>query len=273
MMILPLFATALALFAAGYAGWRRASRRCALLVAGAAIALPWGLFPAYYLHLPALDAPWYFQWRSQAWTDLLPAGVGLLSGCFAGWLRERARVDQHAGGRPPWGWAAVARGLGVLAGLLVIAFAKPWLGTLPASKIHDEWRDGVCLQSTPSTCGPCAAATILKTFGEPATELQLAHEASSTRTGTLNWLLARALRSRGFDATFTAPEQVQEVVAPAILGVKVGAAGHFVALLERTGEQLVIADPLEGRLSMTVAEFERRYPFARFALSIRRAAR
>ena len=46
--------------------------------------------------------------------------------------------------------------------------------------------------------------------------------------------------------------------------------GHFVALLGRTADGLVVGDPLQGREVIPVAEFRRRYTPTGFSLVIRR---
>jgi len=105
-------------------------------------------------------------------------------------------------------------------------------------------------------------------------EADLAHESYSTATGTEVWYLARALRAGGVEVEFErhAPTGL-DVPIPSIASVEVGGSsgfGHFVALLGRTADGLVVGDPLQGREVIPVAEFRRRYTPTGFSLVIRR---
>ena len=225
-------------------------------VIGCAAAIPWLLFIAYYLHIADYTA--YFEWRALPSTDLLAGLIALPVGLVAArYLRAIA-------------WRVVASA-SVLAGLLIVAaFAKPLLSPIPASSISERSTQGVCLQSTPATCGPCAAATVLGHLGHRAGEAELADEAATTRTGTLNWLLARALRHRGFEARFSAPDSLDAVAAPAVVGVTLrhSGIGHFIAYLGTTGGKYIVGEPMKGRLELSRNEFERAYVFERFALEV-----
>lgn len=247
---LSILALTLLLFAAGL----RSGRHGALLAAPGVAAV--ALFLAYYLHI--VDGIWYYRWRSLPIVDFAPALFGLSMGAVT--AKAMAREESKA--------AAVVAG-GLIALLVVgAAFARPWLRPHPTDSLTERWSEGVCLQSTMRTCGPCTAATILRHLGHPATERDLAVAARTDGGGTLNWLLVRALRREGLQADFREPASVMAVEAPAILGVRVGEAGHFIALLERDGEVLHIGEPLEGRLTLSLDEFSERYGFDHFAVEI-----
>jgi len=261
-----------ALFTVGLfaARWVRRPRWQGLLIAGfALLATPTLLFPAYFLHLAALDVPWYYEWRSHEWTDFVPTSCGLLFGALAGLMQPRpSPMVEATSARWDWRWVRMSALLLLL--VLLVSFAKPWLFGVQFSALQERWRDGVCLQSTPSTCGPCSAATALRTLGSDITEKELAVEARSSRTGTLNWLLARAIRKRGFQVDFVQPASLEEVTAPAVVGVVLpGGAGHFVTWLGKRDGLFLIGDPLEGRLELRQDQLDRRYRFAPFAMQIR----
>lgn len=57
-----------------------------------------------------------------------------------------------------------------------------------------QWVDGVCLQSTESTCAPAAAATLLHLHGLGGDETTLASWCLTTDVGTTHWGLWRGLR-------------------------------------------------------------------------------
>lgn len=227
---------------------------------GALLALPGVgavvLFMAYYLHI--VDDIRYYQWRSHPIVDLAPALFGL----SMGWLTAQVMAREES--------KTTAVVAGALIALLTVgaAFARPWLRPLPRDQLGETWKDGICLQSTMRTCGPCTAATILHHLGHPTTERDLAEAARTDGGGTLNWLLIRAIREQGFTADFRQPASVMGVKAPAILGVGIGEVGHFIALLSVEGETLHIGEPLEGALTLSLGEFTERYDFEHFAIEI-----
>lgn len=135
--------------------------------------------------------------------------------------------------------------------------------------LKESWQEGVCLQSTASTCGPSSAATILRHLGKQATEAELAAAAHSHGRGTEAWYLARALRARGVQARFEfAPGFAPEGGLPALVGVRLGEAGHFIAVLGRQGDGYVIGDPLVGREVLSPEQLEKRYVFTGLHLRV-----
>lgn len=135
--------------------------------------------------------------------------------------------------------------------------------------LANEWEDGICLQSTPSTCGAASAATILKHFGEDTTESELAAKAHSYSGGTEAWYLARAARSRGFDVRFGfAQGFAADADFPAVVGVRLGSVGHFIPILRREGDQFLIGNPLQGRELLSREELLKRYDFTGFYMPI-----
>ena len=226
----------------------------------AIMAVPWFLVAAYYTHM--LDVPAYFEWRAAPSTDGLATGVGFVIGLLVG---VHARACRLTGVH-----LAAAPTLACLA--LTAAFAKPWLQPR-TGELNDVWVDGVCIQTSPTSCGPCATATLLRHFGIVSTEAEVARVADTRLGGTLNWRLARVLRAEGLTARFRGPEELGEVSPPALIGVRLGSprgARHFVVLLGRAGDELVVGEPLEGRLTITEAELEQRYVFDGFALEVSR---
>jgi ABC-type bacteriocin/lantibiotic exporter with double-glycine peptidase domain len=143
---------------------------------------------------------------------------------------------------------------------------------LPQAHVKDRWQDDVCLQSTPSTCGPCAAATVLRALGDDVTESELAEAARATTSGTLNWLLVRALRARGHTARFRDAATIDEVAPPAIIGVWIGGhggIGHFLAYLGKDAAgAYVIGEPLKGRRVLSAGDMARAYRFDAFAIEV-----
>lgn len=67
--------------------------------------------------------------------------------------------------------------------------------------MRDAWEDGVCLQSTMATCGPCSLATVFRSLGEPKTEAAIARGAFNSMTSTESWYLLRYARRQGLRPT------------------------------------------------------------------------
>ncbi len=126
------------------------------------------------------------------------------------------------------------------------------------------------MQSTPATCGPASAATILNHFGQKVTERQLATESFTSFSGTENWYLARALRRQGMNTSFLLGNPM-DVPLPAIAGVRLkhlANSGHFIALIGRNADRLIFSDPMDGFSTNTLAELDGQYEFTGFFMLI-----
>lgn len=64
----------------------------------------------------------------------------------------------------------------------------------PMPETNDRWRHGVCLQTSPATCSPAAAATLLRAHGIPATEGEMAGLCLTRERGTAAHGLYRGLK-------------------------------------------------------------------------------
>ena len=63
---------------------------------------------------------------------------------------------------------------GILGLGLLIPYVKPMLRPPDWKHFEDRWSEGVCLQTSESSCGPACAATLLRRGGKTATEEQIA---------------------------------------------------------------------------------------------------
>ena len=236
-------ALAALLYYAGTQAGRRATNRRARLqwgIAGTVLAVPALLFATYYFHW-FHDAIWFYRFRSAPWTELTAAGAGLLAGLIYAWLGATGRA-----------WRMTVPLL-LLAGLSV-PYLKALVAPLDTARLTDRCSDGVCLQSTPSTCGPASAASILRLYDIEESERTLAREAFTSSGGTENWYLARALRRRGFPVEYVILDRpVARLPYPSVAGVTLpGGAGHFIAILAETGDAYVIGEPMRGRMTKTL---------------------
>jgi hypothetical protein len=190
-------------------------------------------------------------------SELSASGAGLLAGLLQAWtIRKGFRLR------------TLLPGL-LLVGLFV-PYMKPLFAPLDTTGLAAVCRDGVCLQSTASTCGPASVDSILKLFNIEESEKTLAREAFTSAGGTENWYLARALRRRGFDVRYVVAEKpVMRLHFPAVAGVKLaGGAGHFIAILGETDSAYVVGDPMFGKLHVPKPQLGRSYDFTGFFMIV-----
>jgi predicted double-glycine peptidase len=153
----------------------------------------------------------------------------------------------------------------------LVPYLKPVLWPIEEKDFADHWEEGVCRQSTFSTCGPASLATILSSYRVNVAEREIARSAHSYQGGTEAWYLARYARAKRMETHFVFRESFDPQVSfPAIVGVKIGASGHFIAVLDCVGEKVTVADPLYGRETLSLDEFHKRYRFTGFHLAVAR---
>jgi hypothetical protein len=225
------------------------------------LAVPAIVYDIYYARV--LGEPiWLYRMRTAPGSELLASFSGLL----AGWVQGRMV--------PHWSLSSLGQRFLIpiiLGFVIILPHLKPLFRPLRAGTLRERWKGEACLQSTPSTCGPAAAATIVRGLGGGIFERDLALESFTCSSGTENWYLARTLRRYGFQTDFVLSDP-SKVALPAIAGVRLrslGNSGHFIALLERRGDKLVVADPMEGISTYTLADLEGPYEFTGFFLLIR----
>ncbi len=123
--------------------------------------------------------------------------------------------------------------------------------------------DGVCIQTTEYTCGPAAAVTLLRRHGFRADEGDLAiRSKASFHTGVDAPLLAAAVeeefRAAGVKADSARDQTIEQLqqAGECLAVVPFDAdTDHWVAVLEVTNENVIVADPLRGMRTMSRAEF------------------
>lgn len=261
MQIHPLLFGTLALsLLLFFAGWRLSkdwrqfrSWQTALFFCSCGLGLPGVMFATYYTHWID-DWVILYQLRSLTGSEfafsLLALPAGMVSRIFSVVSRVFFLV------------------MAVMAAIL--PFVKPMIAPLDYDGLRDIWRDDVCIQSGPSTCGPSSTATIFRSYGVETTQQELAREAMSYQGGTECWHLARAIRKRGYEVQFhIKPSGLPDKIpTPAIAGVRMGDIGHFIAVLEDEDGELVIGDPMYGRSKASRERFQEEYDFTGFYMSI-----
>lgn len=222
--------------------------------------LPAVAYAGYYLHL--VDEPvTLYRLRALPGSELLAGLIGLP----CGWLVKR--LGEH----PRRAVRLCTLAIAIAPMLVVIPYAKVITTPLARDHLRERWADGVCLQSTNSTCGPSSAATLLRAAGLPGDEAILSGEAHTSASGTEIWYLARAMRARGMTVSFvTTGRNPDSLPFPAIAGTRLGpeGAGHFIAILGREGDHYVIADPMQGRSLMAPSDIGTKRWFTGFFLTV-----
>lgn len=265
--IIPTLVLAAVAFVAGTWLAERTERtrgRWAVFLAAGLLALPGLLFTLYYLHW--LDGfRWLYELRSLPYSELATAASGLLAGMLPSLLRRRRIL--YLG--------AQTSVLVLFLCWLSVPYLKMLFGPLAISQLKETVdRGGVCLQSSPSTCGPASAATLAWRAGRFVTERELARESYTTQSGTECWYLARALRARGLSVTYRFTDPAPSRLIPrSIAGVRMGGAngpGHFVAVLGEYLDTWVIGDPAGGKVYLTKSRLnEGEFYFTGFFMQVR----
>jgi hypothetical protein len=231
-----------------------------LMLAGLVATVPALLFDVYYTGILG-EAKWYYSFRSWPGTELTVCGVGLVSG----WLQAKRNRSQRVRRQMSAGFIPF---------LLVLCVTVPYLKQIVLrpewNNFADRWTNDICLQSSESSCGPAAAATLVRLAGKPVTEKQIAMESFTSRRGTENWYLIRTLRRHGLKANYSINRAgLVDLPFPAIVGVKLGdknGAGHFITVLGRNEDKYVVGDPLSGREELDAAQLQERYFFTGFSI-------
>lgn len=263
-LLWPTLGLAAVLFWLGGFAERRLSNpkaRLAFLTAALLASIPAISFAAYYTKL--LGEPvWLYRFRALPASELSAAGLGLLGGFV-----HHARRKHSFLKRQLRAFTVPA----IFSLILISPYAKPIIRPLDARQLQDRWDDDVCLQSTPSTCGPASAATIARCLGRALSEADLARESHTHAGGTENWYLTRSLRKHGFNVELVKiPPTSESFPTSAVAGVKLAqGTGHFIALLGRRGTNYLVGDPLVGKLTASLAELRTDYRFTGFFLVIK----
>lgn len=246
----------IAAFALSY-GWLRKQStkiRLACLILFWILSTPSLLFASYYLHVIPEQA-WFYELHSWRGAEFFLIFFGCATASLASFLSR----------------LLVAFPLFALLAVGAIPYLKPQLAPLPDESLGDHWKGSACLQSTSSTCGPASVCTILKNLGISATEPQVARACFSYGGGTEAWYLARYVRQKGGKARFDFRDTFAPSVGlPAMVGVRMGGVGHFIAVLSIQGDLVKFADPLVGEETLPMDQFRKRYKFTGFHMSVAR---
>ena len=135
--------------------------------------------------------------------------------------------------------------------------------------------DGVCLQQTAYTCGPAAAVTGLHKLGLPAEEGQLAIWSQTSQFGTTPDAIADALRAHygadGLEVRYQRFQKVSDLKRPGVTLAVVKydfMVDHFVAILGVTDQEVIVGDPLNGKMAYPYDDFAKLWRFCGISLKL-----
>jgi predicted double-glycine peptidase len=136
-------------------------------------------------------------------------------------------------------------------------------------------RDGICRQSSDYNCGPAAAVTALRRLGFPAEEGTIAILAhTSSAIGTPPDVLCAALQKHygpsGLKCEYRHFRSLADLknghITLAV--VKFGLlVDHYVTLLEITDKNVIVGDPIQGKLCYSHEQFSKKWRFVGLILS------
>ena len=199
----------------------------------------------------------YYQFRSLEIADYLPA----LSGYALGYFVAHFRGLVYA----PFKAIAIAASLYAM----FLPVAKEITNPLILYGAPRFVVNGVLVQRTNSTCGPCSLAVILDSYGISKSEDEIAMASRTSASGTELWYLARYARSLGFRAEFRFDNGT--VFESSIIGIRLGQTGHFVAVLRVDGNEVLIHDSTSGLKTISFQDLRGRFQYSGISLLIRRA--
>lgn len=135
--------------------------------------------------------------------------------------------------------------------------------------------NGVCIQGTDYTCGPAAAVTALRRLGFSADEGRLAIlSETSSATGTPEDMLTEALQKEYGDQGLVVQcrpfKNVSELRQAGLTLARMKYSfmvDHWVAVLQVTDSQVIVGDPLAGKVIMSYGDFVRKWRFVGIVLS------
>ncbi len=221
----------------------------------------WLLIDFYYFH-------WYDDWawllEIRSWRGI--EGTIIFIGIFCAILQQNiSRKIQFKDS------FSRHNGIALLLVMVIVPYIKPIFYTVEP-RWSEKWVQGVCLQTTPYTCGPASTATILNYYGIRKTEHEISHATYFTKHGTEPWYLARYIRSCGLDASFVpVPSRPADPPVPCIVGVRSGGKkgkGHFIAILGKTPNTFFVADPANGLNELMKDDLFNIYYFVGFVIHV-----
>jgi len=225
------------------------------------ITVLWLFIDFYYFHWYD-DWAWLLEMRSLRGIEVTIIFIGI----FCAILQQN--INKKMQFKDPF---SRHNGVALLLVMVIAPYIKPILYTVEP-KWSEKWDQGVCIQTTPYTCGPASTATILNYYGIQRTEHEISHATYFTKHGTEPWYLARYIRQCGLEAHFiSVPNRPADPPVPCIVGVRADSKkgkGHFITLLGKTPNTFFVGDPSLGLVELTKDDLFDIYYFVGFVIHV-----
>ena len=139
-------------------------------------------------------------------------------------------------------------------------------------ELANNWEDGVCIQSSVASCGPCCAATILNYYGIRKSEKEVGPEVFLSKMGSDIWHLVRYIKDQGLNAkVIGVDEKPEDVPTPCIAMVEQeGAMGfyHCIVIFRKTDSMYEFGDPGAGRFTWPESAMLSQYRFLGYVIHV-----
>ncbi len=150
-------------------------------------------------------------------------------------------------------------------GLYIIVYSR-WQIQMVEPCRRQQKIDGVYIQSSSSTCGPAAGATLLNHLGIASTESEMARLTHTTGAGTSLLRIAVALENKigkaGWQVNIVCTDWkgLQKLPFPCIVDTRYQLlVNHVVVVFRIEPQSIVIGDSLSGREYWSYAKFRERW--------------
>lgn len=207
------------------------------------VGLPLALL-AYHLTF-ALKPEWEWRLPYPAQYYYGPVAWGVLIGCFTYFAGFGGAVFLETRHRHRFQLGGVM--LLLLAGLQLGQF-RATTRVPPIVRPPRTTFEGFVYQTSPATCVPAAAASLLASLGDRRTEAELVELMGTDRHGTLPAQLVMALRRLGLQETTFSVDSggLDSVGVPSVVFLRNNV--HAITLLRRDDRGALIWDPARGRV-------------------------
>ena len=236
-----------------------------------AFAAPALLFPLAYIPGGIAVMPWYNAFRSFNRIELFSALIAPAAG-FVTYRKPETHMMKSKGAANPFMRALKPLAFPLCIIFISLNFIRPLI--IPLDKdiaFSNIWVDDtVLMQSASQTSGPAALVSAMYSLNDNTdSEYYVAKGTYTDRGGTEFWYLARYAMNKGYRVKFFKIASIENAPVPSV--IPLSGDGGYIALLKRSDDgDMVIADPLAGKLDLDQAEFTDIYgnPKLILALSI-----
>lgn len=136
----------------------------------------------------------------------------------------------------------------------------------------DRWKDGVCLQSAPESCGPACVATMLRYYNIIKTESEVASGVYLSKMGTDIWHLARYLHKYGLKVdVLPVSDYPEDVPVPCLVIVSQENSlgfNHCIVIFNKTINSYTIGDPQYGFFTWPKNRVFKQYKFLGYIIHV-----